>query len=65
MVAFSYGAASPRGHIDTVKSKPPILVEQLNARIRPFRIDGRWNPTRTHHPERLARLATLVNARGE
>ena len=36
MVAFAYGGAVPGGHVETVRARPPILVEQLSARIRPL-----------------------------
>lgn len=57
MLRFAYGDAE--GHGDTVRRDPPILAEQLNARLRVRRLDGRWG-VGTMHPERLARLAVAL-----
>lgn len=54
MLAFAYGREAT--HRGTVGERPPILVEQLNARLRPLRIDGP-SPRWALHPERLSRFA--------
>lgn len=63
MLRFAYGERSG-GHVETVRARPPILVEQLNARLAPLRIAGRWDLGSTQNPERLARLAEQVGGAG-
>lgn len=43
MHRFAYG--DPEGHTHTIRQSPPILREQLNARMRIRRVGGDWNPT--------------------
>jgi hypothetical protein len=57
MLRFAYGEVE--GHGDTVRRDPPILAEQLNARLRVRRLHGRWGDG-TMHPERLAQLAAAL-----
>jgi hypothetical protein len=57
MLRFAYGDVE--GHGDTVRRDPPILAEQLNARLRVRRLDGSWGRG-TMHRERLARLAAAL-----
>lgn len=57
MLRFAY--RDVEGHRDTVRRDPPILAEQLNARLRVRRLDGSWGGG-TMHPERLARLAVAL-----
>lgn len=57
MLSFAYGDVE--GHGDTVRRDPPILAEQLNARLRVRRLDGSWGPG-TMYPERLAQLAAAL-----
>jgi hypothetical protein len=57
MLRFAYGDVE--GHGDTVRRDPPILAEQLNARLRVRRLDGSWGGG-TMHPERLTRLAAAL-----
>jgi hypothetical protein len=57
MLRFAYGDVE--GHGDTVRRDPPILAEQLNARLRVRRLDGGWGRG-TMYPERLARLAAAL-----
>jgi hypothetical protein len=57
MLNFAYHDAG--GHGDTVRRDPPILAEQLNARLRVRRLEGSWGHG-TMHPERLARLASAL-----
>jgi hypothetical protein len=57
MLRFAYRDA--RGHGETVRRDPPVLTEQLNARLRVRSLDGSWGPTALH-PERLARLAAAL-----
>jgi hypothetical protein len=47
MLRFAYGDVE--GHGDTVRRDPPILAEQLNARLRVRRLGGSWNDD-TMHP---------------
>ena len=54
MLRFAYGDVE--GHGDTVRRDPPILTEQLNARLRVRHLDGSWGHG-TMHLERLAQLA--------
>jgi hypothetical protein len=54
MLDFAYGRDA--AHRGTVRERPPILVEQLTARLRVLRVDGgapRW----ALHPKRLSRFA--------
>lgn len=44
------------GHGATVRRDPPILAEQLNARLRVLEIGGSWGPD-TLHRDRLEQLA--------
>jgi hypothetical protein len=53
MVAFAYRDAA--GHSATTRRVPPILREQLNARMRVRDLGGDWGPE-TIHGERLQRL---------
>jgi hypothetical protein len=57
MLRFAYGDVD--GHGDTVRREPPILVEQLNARLRVRRLGGTWGDG-TMHPERLTRVAEAL-----
>jgi hypothetical protein len=57
MLRFAYGDVE--GHGDTVRRDPPILAEQLNARLRVRRLDGSWG-SGTMHPERLAQLVAAL-----
>jgi hypothetical protein len=57
MLGFAY--RDVEGHSDTVRLDPPILAEQLNARLRVRRLEGSWGRG-TMHPERLARLAAAL-----
>jgi hypothetical protein len=57
MLRFAYGDVE--GHGDTVRCNPPILVEQLNARLRVRRFDGNWRRG-AMYPERLAQLAAVL-----
>jgi hypothetical protein len=41
MLRFAYGDVE--GHGNTVRRDPPILAEQLNARLRVRRLDGSWD----------------------
>jgi hypothetical protein len=54
MLDFAYRDRD--GHGNTVRQDPPILIEQLNARLRVRRLGGSWGHG-TMHEERLARLA--------
>lgn len=58
MLRFAYGDAE--GHGDTVRRDPPILAEQLNARLRIRRLGGDWGGC-TMYPERLAPLAAALS----
>lgn len=58
MIRFAYRNSD--GHGSTVRRDPPILAEQLNARMRLRRLGGSWDP-RTPHTDRLARLAATLN----
>lgn len=57
MLRFAYGDLE--GHGDTVRRDPPILAEQLNARLRVHRLGGSWDGGATH-PERLTQLAAAL-----
>jgi hypothetical protein len=57
MLSFAYRDGA--GHGRTVRRDPPILVEQLNARLRLRRLGGSWGRD-TLHAERLARLAATL-----
>jgi hypothetical protein len=57
MLRFAY--RDIKGHGDTVRRDPPILTEQLNARLRVRRLNGSWGPTALH-PGRLERLAATL-----
>lgn len=58
MIRFAY--RNTDGHGDTVRRDPPILAEQLNARMRLRCLGGSWDP-RTPHADRLARLVATLN----
>ena len=58
MTDFAYGRAAD--HRAVVRDRPPILAEQLNARLRPLRVEGALEPRRTLHPERLSRFAEAL-----
>lgn len=58
MIRFAY--RNTDGHGDTVRRDPPILAEQLNARMRLRRLGGNWHP-KTPHAARLSRLAATLN----
>jgi hypothetical protein len=58
MLRFAYGDVE--GHGDTVRRNPPILAEQLNARLRLRRLDGSWAGS-VMHPERLTRIVTALS----
>ncbi len=57
MLSFAFGDVE--GHGDTVRRDPPILVEQLNARLRVRHLGGSWG-SGTMHPERLEQLAAVL-----
>jgi len=57
MLRFAYGDVE--GHGDTVRRDPPILTEQLNARLRVRRLGGSWSRS-AMHPERLTQLAAAL-----
>jgi hypothetical protein len=57
MLRFAYGDVE--GHGDTVRRDPPILTEQLNARLRVRRLSGSWGPG-AMHPDRLAQLGAAL-----
>jgi hypothetical protein len=57
MLGFAYKDAE--GHGDTVRRDPPILAEQLNARLRVRLLGGNWGGG-TIYPERLAPLAAAL-----
>ena len=61
MLGFAYGREAG-GHGAVARARPPILRDQLNARLRPWRIGGRWDPRTTQHAERLERLERLARA---
>ncbi len=58
MLRFAY--EDVEGHGETVRRNPPILVEQLNARLRLRRLDGSWAGS-VMHPERLTRIVTALS----
>lgn len=58
MIQFAY--RNTDGHGNTVRRDPPILAEQLGARMRLRRLGGSWHPT-TPHAARLSRLAATLN----
>lgn len=62
MLGFAY--ANVEGHGHTVRRDPPILTEQLNARLRVRRVSGSWGPGRMHR-ERLARLGAALPRKNE
>lgn len=57
MLRFAYGDVE--GHGGTVRRDPPILTEQLNARLRVRRVSGSWWPGAIH-PDRLAQLGAAL-----
>jgi hypothetical protein len=57
MLRFAYGDIE--GHGNTVRRDPPILAEQLNARLRVRRLGGSWGGG-TMHPDRLAALVAAL-----
>jgi hypothetical protein len=54
MLGFAY--RDVKGHGETVRREPPILAEQLNARLRIRRLGGA-SGSGTLHPERMSQLA--------
>jgi hypothetical protein len=58
MLDFAY--SDVEGHGNTVRRDPPILTEQLRARLRVRRIDGSWDRG-TLYPERLAQVAAALH----
>jgi hypothetical protein len=61
MLRFAYGDVA--GHGDTVRRDPPILTEQLNARLRVRRLSGSWWPD-AMRPQKLARPAATLLRKG-
>ena len=59
MLRFAYGDAE--GHGDTVRRDPPILTEQLNARLRVRRLGGDLGNGTMMYPDRLASLAAALS----
>jgi hypothetical protein len=59
MLRFAYGDAE--GHGDTVRRDPPILAEQLNARLRVRRLGGNLGNGTMMYPDRLAPLAATLS----
>jgi heme-degrading monooxygenase HmoA len=59
MHAFAYSEAE--GHVRTIRRKPPILSEQINARLRLRRLGGDCAPT-WPYADRLGALAREVNS---
>jgi hypothetical protein len=59
MLDFAY--RRPDGHARAARRRPPILAEQLNARMRLRRLGGDWGEG-TLHPERLTRLAARLQS---
>jgi hypothetical protein len=57
MLGFAY--RDVEGHGDTVRRDPPILAEQMRARLRVRRLDGNWGRG-TMYPQRLTRLAAAL-----
>lgn len=57
MHAFAY--ADARGHVATARRRPPILIEQLNARMRVRKLGGRFELA-APYTERLESLAAAV-----
>jgi hypothetical protein len=55
MQRFAYGNRD--GHRATAHAMPPILSEQLNARLLVLRIDGRWDQRTAHNAGGLTRVA--------
>jgi hypothetical protein len=62
MLDFAYGDVE--GHGDTVRRDPPILTEQLNARLRVRRLSGSWGQD-AMHPLRLTQLVAALSKEGE
>lgn len=58
MIRFAY--RNTDGHGNTVRRDPPILTEQLTARMRLRRLGGSWG-SGTPHADRLSRLAATLN----
>ncbi len=58
MHAFAH--SDREGHGATLRRDPPILAEQLNARLCVLQIDGSWGPATLHRD----RLEQLVGALG-
>lgn len=56
---FAY--SNREGHGATIRRNPPILSEQLNARLRVIEIGGKWDPG-TLHADRLNRLASTLRS---
>jgi hypothetical protein len=57
MQAFAYD--DREGHGATIRRDPPILTEQLNARLRILKIGGSWG-AETMHRDRLERLVRTL-----
>ena len=57
MHGFAY--AGVRGHVATARRRPPILIEQLNARMRVRKLGGRLDLA-APYTERLQSLATVL-----
>lgn len=58
MVRFAYDGPH-RQTIDRNRRRP-VLVDQLNVRFRPLRVDGSWHPDETPRSDALAALATAL-----
>lgn len=61
MLNFAY--RDVEGHGDTVRRDPPILTEQLNARLRVRRLSGSWGSD-AMHPQGLDQLAAALSKEG-
>jgi|GEM_PF-5432587 len=62
MLRFAYGDVE--GHGDTVRRDPPILIEQLNARLRVRRLSSSWGQG-SMQPLVLTQLAAALSKEGE
>jgi heme-degrading monooxygenase HmoA len=61
MLRFAYGDVE--GHGETVRREPPVLTEQLNARLRVRRLSDSWGPD-AMHPQGLDQLAAALSKEG-
>jgi len=61
MLRFAY--RDLEGHGGTVRRDPPILTEQLNARLRVRRLDGSWRQD-AMRPQKLAQMAATLAQEG-